>query len=338
VTTDTGVLVEPKPGDATRNNCILPEKLVYNKETNPTGIRCSTADNGVAIFGTVKDGSRARSTTDNVGVQYGLKALQDEVITPEEFVITNEQAGGVDADSNFSAERTAGDPEAIAIAYRAGIVSDGKHLAKLPILDLRGFNEDGIHQNWRSLSLRQRLDDANGGHKNLVLWRHAAALFLPSNLAPPIESMTIMDKWITAIKADTSGGPIEKVVIASKPKEAVDFCYLSTDLTLSTKVTDVEKCDADPQLVFHASPRQVAGGPVSENILKCQLKPIDVKDYAPAVLSEDQLKRLAKVFPDGVCDFDKPGVGQQDSESPLNFAAGPGGQPFGSPPGTKKGG
>ena len=38
--------------------------------------------------------------------------------------------------------------------------------------------------------------------------------------------------------------------------------------------------------------------------------------------------RLNAVFPDGVCDWSKPGVGQQEAVSPLTFAAGPGGEPL----------
>jgi hypothetical protein len=72
----------------------------------------------------------------------------------------------------------------------------------------------------------------------------------------------------------------------------------------------------------------VAGGALAENILKCQLKPLDTADYAPASLSAPQLARLHATFPDGVCDWSKPGVGQQDAISPLTFAAGPGGEPL----------
>ncbi|MBC7414449.1 MAG: hypothetical protein H7327_05900, partial [Herminiimonas sp.] len=84
-------------------------------------------------------------------------------------------------------------------------------------------------------------------------------------------------------------------------------------------------CNADKFLVTHASPRQVAGGSVSENILKCQLKPLDTADYAPAVISAAQLARLKTVFAAGVCDWSKPGVGQQEAVSPLNFATTAGG-------------
>ena len=79
------------------------------------------------------------------------------------------------------------------------------------------------------------------------------------------------------------------------------------------------------RLARHASPRQVAGGPLAENILKCQLKPLNPADYAPVVFSSTQLARLQATFPDGVCDWSQPGVGQQAAVSPLTFADGPGG-------------
>jgi len=117
-------------------------------------------------------------------------------------------------------------------------------------------------------------------------------------------------------------------VIAAKPANAVDLCYLTGDTSFTTPVTDMARCDADPRLMKHTSPRQVAGGPLAENILKCQLKPLDPAEYAPAVLTDAQLARLRAVFPGGVCDWTRPGVGQQAAVSPLTFAAGPGGVPL----------
>ena len=87
-------------------------------------------------------------------------------------------------------------------------------------------------------------------------------------------------------------------------------------------------CDADPRLAKHSSPRQVAGGPLAENILKCQLKPLDVASYAPVTFTAAQLARLGAAFPDGACDWSKPGVGQQDAISPLTFVAASGGRPL----------
>jgi len=326
---------------AQRNNCLLPAALVYNKASNPTGVRCSGADAAVAIFGYVTDDKgkviepkRARTTTDNTGVQYGLKALQAGAITPDEFVVLNEQAGGLDADSEFAAGRTAGDPIALATAYRAGIVSDGKHLAKTAIIDLRGWDEQGIHYQWRSFSLRARLDAANGNHNNHVLWRFGTGLLAPTASGMTLDSFLMMDKWLSGMTKDPTAAKAAQV-IAAKPKDAFDYCYLTSDTTFSTKVKDFAVCDTDPRLKPHSSPRQVAGGPLAEDILKCQLKPIDPADYAPAVLTADQLARLGMVFPDGVCDFSKPGVGQQPAVSPLDFSAGPEGVELGLPPGTK---
>ena len=129
----------------------------------------------------------------------------------------------------------------------------------------------------------------------------------------------------SAPKAALNDARTHAQVVAAKPADAFDFCYLSTDTTYSNKVTDFSVCDADPKLVPHSSPHQVAGGPRTENILKCQLKPLDPADYAPATMTASQLARLAVVFPDGVCDWTKAGVGQQAPVSPLTYAAGPGG-------------
>ena len=64
---------------------------------------------------------------------------------------------------------------------------------------------------------------------------------------------------------------------------------------------------------FEASPRQAAGGPLAENIFKCQLKPLNFADpdYTGVLFSASQQSRLQAVFPDGVCDWSKPGVEQQ---------------------------
>jgi hypothetical protein len=48
-------------------------------------------------------------------------------------------------------------------------------------------------------------------------------------------------------------------------------------------------------------------------------------DYAAGTFSDAQWARLQAVFSTGVCDWSKPGVGQQAAVSPLTFSAGPGG-------------
>ncbi|MEC4723248.1 DUF6351 family protein [Noviherbaspirillum sp. CPCC 100848] len=342
---DTGAITQ---SPTSTNNCGLPASVVYDPVTNPTGPRCGALDSAVSIFGKVPGTNFPRDTRDNVGVQYGLRAFVSGAITAEEFVTLNEQIGGITRDSVRTTTRTAADPEGLEVAYRAGIVSSGKQLAKTAIIDLRGWDDSmivplptgaagsaagltGIHHVWRSFQLRDRLDKANGNHDNHVMWRFGRTGFAPFP-AITLDSFLTMDKWLTNLTADTSTLPIEQKIVRAKPAEARDFCYLSSDATQSVKVTDQAACNADPFLRPASSPRQVAGGPLSEDVLKCQLKPLNAADYAPQTLSAPQLQRLQAVFPTGVCDWSKPGVGQQAAVSPLSFAAGPGGQPIPAAP------
>jgi hypothetical protein len=60
----------------------------------------------------------------------------------------------------------------------------------------------------------------------------------------------------------------------------------------------------------NADPRIVDGGPLADDILKCNLKPVDPKDYAQSLMPE-QIARLKSIFPQGVCNYGRPGVAQQ---------------------------
>ena len=120
----------------------------------------------------------ARRPVDNVGLQYGLKALEAGQISVEQFVDLNEKIrGSVDTDYAFTAERSEADPGSMPIAYWAGQVSN--FLADLPIIDLRGSsNVNDIHTDYHSWAMRARLDQANGG-------RQPADLELADGHRPP---------------------------------------------------------------------------------------------------------------------------------------------------------
>jgi hypothetical protein len=53
----------------------------------------------------------------------------------------------------------------------------------------------------------------------------------------------------------------------------------------------------------------VAGAPLTNDIVKCQLKPIKFAEYK-VTFTDAQKARLKAIFPAGVCDYTKPGVGQ----------------------------
>ncbi len=332
---------------AATNNCEMPNSAVYdpaNATATASLPRCNAWSWGESIWGRVPGSPAARDTRDNVGVQYGLKALRDGAISAEEFVTLNTIVGGTDRDATPRAARSTADTAALEIAYRAGIVASGRQLAKMAIIDMRGWDDSNItvppgntpgtipiHHVWFSFGLRDRITTDAGDANNQALWR-----FARTGLTPPgtmaTDAFLAMDQWLTAVKADTTGRALEAKVRAARPASTADFCLLPTDATQTVKVTNAATCDADPFLRPSLSPRQVAGGPRAENVLKCQLKPLVRTDYAAGTFTDAQWTRLQAVFTDGVCDWARPGVGQQAAVSPLSFAAGPGGQPLPAAP------
>ncbi|HEX6691891.1 MAG TPA: DUF6351 family protein, partial [Burkholderiales bacterium] len=321
------------------NNCQLLASQVYDPVNNPQGARCSAWDWAASIFGRTSNDlslgdttdQRARDTRDNVGIQYGLKALLSGAISAEEFVKLNEIIGGTDKDSNFSTARTVADRRALEIAYQAGIVLSGRQYAKTAVIDLRGWDDQGIHHQYRTFSIRERLDREYGDHDNQVIWRFSTGL-LPPGTGPgselTLEAFVTMDQWLTNLIADTSRRSIERKVRSAKPAGVVDFCIVPVSAENPTgREFNLALCESKvARYKVSASPRQVAGGALSENILKCRLKPLNSADYSPVVLSTEHLARLSAVFPDGVCDWDERGVEQERARAPRDYTDGPGGE------------
>lgn len=149
-----------------------------------------------------------RPLFDNVGVQYGLKALTDRNLTKAEFLKLNAEVGGwkqpsemvqegfpfigslsdVMADPtafdpwssrnmNLSPEgddtpapRTRGDRKAIKAAYTSGLVFDGQ--LNMPVIDWRHYLEEvlDMHNSHQSFSARQRIINRMGDAGNQVIW------------------------------------------------------------------------------------------------------------------------------------------------------------------------
>jgi hypothetical protein len=67
-------------------------------------------------------------------------------------------------------------------------------------------------------------------------------------------------------------------------------------------------------------------------VLKCQLRPLDGGEYYGVSFSHVQWRRLQVAFPDGACDYRRPGVAEQPSLPRMTFADGPSGRPHGDSP------
>ena len=140
-------------------------------------------------------------------------------------------------------------------------MTKGTQLANVPIIDLRGsehlFND--IHTDYHSYVMRARLDAANGGHGNQLIWTWEAR-FVPTNIVPPpsiaLKSFLTMDSWLSTIESDTRNIPLSQKVLDDKPATASDECFIGAALT---ETTDAATCAA--AFPYFADARLVAGEP-----------------------------------------------------------------------------
>jgi Tannase-like family of unknown function (DUF6351) len=292
--------------------CGIPKDQVYDPVTNPKGARCTMWDTNVATFGRDPKTGFARRSLDNVGVQYGLKAFNSGAITAAEFIDLNRKIGGYDNDGHIRAARTVADPEAVRMAYVAGRLDSAEGgLSSLPILHYRSYNDPlgDIHTFDRDFTMRERMRKANGRVDNEVIWIYPNG---GANLGATVTGLAIdtMSQWLDALAKDTSSAPAIDKVVHAKPAAAVDACWTADGAKIEEplSLTGTGRCAA--LYPPHSTPRLVAGAPLADDVLKCQLKATDAKDYT-ASMTADEMQQLRQIFTGGVCDYSKAGVNQR---------------------------
>jgi hypothetical protein len=73
---------------------------------------------------------------------------------------------------------------------------------------------------------------------------------------------------------------------------------------------DIPSEVCDETVASYGTPRLGADEPLVDDVLQCQLKPLGKDDYKVA-FTDAQWSRLKSTFPQGVCDYSKPGVAQR---------------------------
>jgi hypothetical protein len=283
--------------------------LIYDSVTNRTGARCDIYDNQVNVYGKDPATGFARRPLDNVGVQYGLEAFNTGRITAEQFLDLNMHVGGYDPDGNIVPRRSTADPDALRKAYENGRMNmGGGSLGAIPIIDFRRYYDPDLHDRYRSFAVRARLIAANGSADNQVILTVSPKT--AQKIYAKINVLNLMNQWLDNIARDTSHDSASRKVARNKPAELTDACWTPE----GDKITEPQTYDGPGRCnqlyPNHANPRIAAGAPLADDILKCALKPLDPKDYVRPITA-DQMVRIKAIFPEGVCDYSLPGVGQQ---------------------------
>ena len=295
----------------------------YNAQSNPGGVRCSVIDAAINVLGlqpkSVWDAQEqaighgfAGLPLGDAGVMYGLSALEQGLITADQFIDLNAKVGGLTVDGAHQAARFSGDPAAIAAAYRSGLVNEGNNMAGVAIIDAAGPDPGAAHDYVHTWWMRDRLERDFGTTANDVLWYGPAPLVGDVNWMN--DALDKMDEWLGAVTRDRSAKPVSQKVIADRPADVNNRCEYAPALSsqLSAAPTD-DYCLPPTAQTRYQTPRMVAGGDEASDINACALKPLLRYQLPNGLFTDAQWDELKKIFPSGVCDWAARGVGQQDT-------------------------
>ena len=289
---------------------MIPAALAYDAVKNPTGVRCTIYDSLITYLGRDPRTGFVRRPLDNVGIQYGLRALNEGRISPDQFLDLNSRIGGFDVDGHIVPQRTIADPEGAANGYRTGRIFNGRGTS-LPILDLRTYQDHlegrgNVHTRFHTFETRQRLTDANGAAANQIIWTWAPTAPVAQYNG---EALDRMDQWMETLLRDTSNAPYAAKVLSARPAALVDGCWDLSGARIDEPASINRDSRCNTLFPLYGNTRLAAGAPIQESVEKCALKAVNASDYRG--FTAQQQTRLREVFPGGVCDYSKPGIGQQ---------------------------
>lgn len=282
---------------------------------NPDGVRCTIADTVTNVYGVDDQGRGLRVIPDNVGVQYGLEAVQSGAITMEKFLSVNANITGLGIDGGRTAERSEASVDAIRRGFETGrfnLTTGG--LTHIPIIEYRGYTDlsGDFHDSYRSAVLRERMLNAHGEAGTHVSWRGVSA----ANGTMGALALQKMDEWLTNLEAMGDAGVESRAAtIQARPGDIEDGCFTSPDTFVAAPLDWYASAEQNPcnaAFPFHADPRIKAGSPLSVDVLKCELTAPVRADY-PA-MTDEQWAQLNAIFATGVCDYSKPSQGYAELE------------------------
>ena len=119
-----------------------------------------------------------------------------------------------------------------------------------------------------------------------------------------------MDRWLTKLSEDTSKDSQIVKVRRAKPADLTDACWTRGDFA-AEKIAEKQTRDSSNRCEARSIRRrrfrarsQARRSPATSS--SARSKPIQAADYK-VQFTADELARLKKVFPDGVCDWSRTG-------------------------------
>ncbi len=296
----------------------------FDEQNNPGGVRCDVLTYIKTLLGprppevwTELEQSLGRGFTglpiSTVGIQYGLNALREGLITPQHFVELNSRIGGIDLNFNWMPERIQFDEPALSNAHRTGMVNMATNMGAVAMINFTGNEPAAAHDTRHSFEMRWRLDRAQGHHDNHVMWGGPIPFVGDRNYV--FLGLDYMSDWLDAVEADTSDTPVAEKIVSNKPAHVHDACSDGNGNFV------LEEMCPEPIVEYYETPRIVAGDGIYGDSLACQLRPFSREDdYGPIPFTEDQWLKLEEVFAEGVCDYDKPPMSQQPAVTWQKYA------------------
>ena len=244
-----------------------------------------------------------RPPIDNVGVQVRAAALRTARYSAD-FVDLNANVGGLDIDDNPTRPATT----VVARHRWPGHIGAGRSTRpttcnQTAIIDCRVAQPGRLPRRVPRVRHRARLDREHGTHANQLIWEGPVPLLADSSCE--LNSFIAMDQWLTAVERDHKRASVAQKIVRDKPSGLTDECFDGTGHKVSNSLLPGRR-------------RQRRGDAAHGRRRPAHHR----REQVPATAAESgRLRRhhvhrrsvdqLQQIYPNGVCNYSKPGVDQQ---------------------------
>ncbi len=305
----------------------------WNATTNPNGVKCGVLQQLVNQLGVDRTTGFANSYVDNVGVQYGLAALDSGTITPAQFADLNAKIGGWNYLGAPTSQRSVASPTALHAMYGDDLnncLCQG--LRTTAIIDQRD-DEDlnqglyAIHPSDESFIARARMQAAGDAANQVIIEENDITTDTVQQANANAYELAAMNQWLGNVTSDSSRRSVEAKLASDKPTGLADGCFLNDQQTSPTLqpgglTASGRSGPCESAYPIYGDARIVAGQQYAQYALKCALTPIDWSSY-PVTFTAAEKAELESAFPNGVCDYNRPGPEEQPPVGTwLNYSNG----------------